>query len=545
MSEQAWGSEWAQVVDVIVVGSGAAGYGAAIGATRNGARVVVLEKTSFPGGTTAKSGGVMWICNNSVMKREGIPDDRNAALRYLARTAFPTLYNPRHDTLGLPENRFRLIETFYDRGTAELEEMENEGILEIEGVAYPDYYAQLPEDETPFGRCIQPKYPAGWRRGVDPTGGALLIDLLKKGAEKYGVETRLEHQVAHLVRNSDDEVVGVEVRIGRRTELIGARKGIVFATGGFLHNKDLAREFLRGPVLGGAAAEGATGDFVNIGLEAGAKLGNMSHAWWDQVVVELAARVPQTIHDVYSPFGDSMIMVNRFGKRVVNEKSPYNERGQAHFTWDTVRGEYPNLLLFWIFDDGVLLSPENSRFRFPIPNVGESYDFVISAPTLDGLAREIGKRLEKLEHATGRVRLDDGFVPSLTSTIVRWNEMSLRGKDEDFLRGESPIEQTWAGQARDGMPNPTMHPLSESGPYHCIILGPGALDTKGGPVINEHGQVLDTSDNPIPGLYGAGNCIASPAGQAYWGPGGTVGMSLIFGSIAGKHASIQTARRPD
>ena len=115
----------------------------------------------------------------------------------------------------------------------------------------------------------------------------------------------------------------------------------MFASGGFLHNRRLTLEYLRGPVLGGAAAEGSTGDFVDIGIEVGAQLGNMSHAWWDQVVAELAVRVPETIKDVYEPFGDSMVIVDRQGRRVVNEKVPYNERSQVHFDWDPVRREYP------------------------------------------------------------------------------------------------------------------------------------------------------------------------------------------------------------
>src|SRR5207249_4223213 len=102
---------------------------------------------------------------------------------------------------------------------------------------------------------------------------------------------------------------------------------------------ELARSFLRGPVLGGGAVDTAIGDFVRIGLEVGASLGNMCHAWWDQVAVEHAITVPSMIKDVYSPFGDS----NRHGRRVVNEKAVYNERGQAHFSWDPTRGEYPNL----------------------------------------------------------------------------------------------------------------------------------------------------------------------------------------------------------
>jgi len=153
----AWGSEWEEVADVVVVGSGAAGFGAAFSAARAGASVIVLEKAGFTGGTTGRSGGVMWVCNNPVMKARGLDDDRAAALRYLARTAYPTQYNPRHDTLGLPDNRYKVIEAFYDRGSEVLEEAVAAGMMELEEVPYPDYYAHLPEDETPFGRCIQAK----------------------------------------------------------------------------------------------------------------------------------------------------------------------------------------------------------------------------------------------------------------------------------------------------------------------------------------------------------------------------------------------------
>ena len=236
---EGWGDEWDTVADVVVVGTGVAGMAAAVAAASRGASVVVLERSAFTGGTTAKSGGVLWIPNNPLMRERGLVDDRADALRYLARTAYPTLYNPEHETLGLPADKHALLAAFYDNGSVAIEELVALEALSLESVDYPDYYADLPEDTAPNGRAVQPVFPDGWRRGIDPTGGQLLVDQLQAAAERLGAKVLLEHRAAHLVRNEQLEVVGLEVQVGRRTELFGARRGVIFCSGGFLHNKRL------------------------------------------------------------------------------------------------------------------------------------------------------------------------------------------------------------------------------------------------------------------------------------------------------------------
>jgi 3-oxosteroid 1-dehydrogenase len=544
MTNGAWGDEWDRVVDVVVVGGGAAGAAAAATAAGEGASVLVLEKAPAPGGTTALSGGVMWLPNNPLLRERGLVDERGAALRYMARTAYPTAYDPSSMTLGLPDDRYRILEAFYDNSAAAIEHLVSIGALEIESVEYPDYYAHLPEDACPTGRVVQPVLPSDWQMGRDPTGGHLLVDNLLQFAEGKGAELRTGHEVVQLLRNDAGEAVGVIAHVDRRTVLLGARRGVIFGSGGFLHNERLAMDHLRGPVFGGAASPAATGDFVKIGSEVGAQLGNMSNAWWDQVVVELAVRNRATMGDVYYAFGDSMLMVNRFGRRVVNEKAPYNERAQVHFQWDAHRGEYPNLLLFMIFDEAVVQSPERTIFRWPVPTDSRPRKYILTVDTLEELGRSLGERLAGLASRTGAAALGDDFDANLAATVERFNEMASRGVDEDFNRGETPIEQTWAGPPRNGAPSGSLYPLSPTGPYHCVILGPGALDTKGGPVTDEHARVLTLDGGSIPGLYGAGNCVASPAGQAYWGPGGTIGPAVTFGYIAARHAVREPDRRP-
>jgi hypothetical protein len=537
-----WGDEWDRVADVIVVGCGAAGASAAAVAAAAGASVVVLEKAPTAGGTTAASRCQLWIPNNRFLKAQGRRDERAAALRYMARTAYPTLYNAAAPDLGLPPDRYRLLEAFYDNGAATIDFFIDHDILEFEPVEWPGYYSHLPEDACPVGRTLQPVLPPDHVPGRDPSGGQTLVDALMRFAAEHGAELLVQHEVVHLIRNDADEVIGVETRAGLRTALIGAKRGIIFTTGGFLHDPRLALDHLRGPVFGGAASPHATGDFVRIGSEVGARFGNMAHAWWDQVVVELAVKNRATIGDVYAPFGDSMLMVNRFGRRAVNEKAPYNERGQAHFKWDPHRGEYPDLLLFMIFDDELVQSPAESMFRWPVPRDRRPRHYVITAGSLDDLTAEIAGRLEQLAPHTGGVELDPDFLPNLVATVASFNGYAAAGRDPEFQRGETPIEQAWAGPRREGAANGSMHPLAPQGPYYCVILGPGALDTKGGPITDEHGRVLDHSDRPIPGLYGAGNCVASPAGQAYWGPGGTIGPAVTFGAIAARHAVGRAGR---
>ncbi|MFV0315863.1 MAG: FAD-dependent oxidoreductase [Microthrixaceae bacterium] len=546
MGTETWGPEWDEVADLVVVGAGAAGAAAAATAAHDGASVIVLEKAEFTGGTTAKSGGQMWVPDNPLLRERGIVDERDSALRYMARTAYPVQYDPSADMLGLPEDRYRALGSFYDAGSGAIELLRSLGAMNLESIPYVDYYAHLDEDKCPQGRTISPILPDDWQVGSKVTGGQILVDDLLEYATDNGTKVLTNHEAKHVVRNPDGSVIGVEVRVGHRTVLIGATKGIVFASGGFLHDERMSLDYLRGPILGGAAASSATGDFVRIGIECGALLGNMGNAWWDQVVVELAARRHETPSDVYSPFGDSMLMVNRFGRRALNEKAPYNERGQAHFEWDQHLGEYPNLLMFMIFDEAVVDSPEQSIFRWPVPrDWSRERPFIITVDHLDELEPAIAARLENLAELTGRAELHEDFTATLNATVERFNEMARNGVDEDFHRGETPIEQVWAGEPRTEGASPSLYPLAETGPYHCVILGPGALDTKGGPVTDENARVVAVDGEPIVGLYGAGNCIASPAGQAYWGPGCTIGLAVTYGYLAAKHAVALDERRPE
>ena len=291
---------------------------------------------------------------------------------------------------------------------------------------------------------------------------------------------------------------------------------------------------------------GSTGDFIDIAGAIGARMGQLSGAWRCQVVIEEALHSRTLAAGVFFPPGDSSFQVNRFGVRVVNENRNYNDRSEIHGVFDPSRAEYPNQLTFMIYDQR---SAEAFAGVNPIPQNPATARYVLSANTLQELAGAIDERLKTLAARTGDFRLDPVFAANLGKTLQRFNGFARAGKDEDFARGAAAYDSEWhqafspmrsdTKWPANDMPSITMYPLREQGPYYAIILGAGALDTNGGPVIDASARVLDTHDQPIAGLYGTGNCIASPSREAYWGAGHPLGLSLTFGYIAANAAHRQ------
>jgi succinate dehydrogenase/fumarate reductase flavoprotein subunit len=178
-----------------------------------------------------------------------------------------------------------------------------------------------------------------------------------------------------------------------------------------------------------------------------------------------------------------------------------------------------------------------NRGLFMKPGVNAPY--ILSGATLEELTHAIEHRLDEIAGRTGDYRLDANFVANLRESITRFNGFAQTGKDLDFHRGESPYQIAAHGEPRNpgAVPNVTMRSMAGTGPYYAIMFCAGTLDTKGGPKTNTAGEVLDVDEKPIRGLYGAGNCVASPAGQAYWSGGATLGLALVFGALAGKSAA--------
>mgnify|MGYP003386282802 CR=1 FL=1 len=534
---------WDDETDVLVVGTGAAGSAAAVFARQAGAAVLMVEKADYYGGTTAKSQGGYWVPNNSLMRARGLSDPRDAALRYMARLAHPESYHAQQPMLGLAARDHELIATFYDNAARVIDALGACGALASTffpggaGFQYmPDYYAHLPENAAPFGRILSPRMADG-----SPGLGIEIARQFEAAMKTLAVPVRFGHRAQRLLMDAAGAVIGLELATGAGdVRRIRARRGVIFGTGGFIHNPQLRREFLRGTVYGGCTVPAAQGDLIPIAIAAGAQLGNMQNAWWSQVVFEQALANSAVPMNVFVPPGDSMLQVNRYGQRFVNEKFVYNERTQLHFVWDPVRAEFTNLLTFMIYDQR---TAEQFAGMYPVPQGAAPY--VLRADTLDGLAGAIGERLASLEHASGSFSLDVEFAQNLKRGVERFNNFATSGLDQDFQRGGTPIEQYFHALYRppgqqNPAPNATLHPLAARGPYYAIILCAGVLDTKGGPKIDVHARMLDAAGQPLPGLYGAGNCIAAPAAQAYWSAGATIGSALVFGALAGEHAATRT-----
>jgi succinate dehydrogenase/fumarate reductase flavoprotein subunit len=530
--------------DIVVVGSGAAAYSAAITACERGAEVVMVEKSSLYGGTTLRSGGGFWIPNNRFQREKGIKDERDDAIRYMARYSFPHLYDPEDIRLGLPENEYGLISTYCDTASKMVDFLWDIGALksmqEINWTGQPqvDYMDHIPENKGIRGRTLYSVMPDG-TLGM----GSELIRQLKEWADEHDIQLLLNHRVVRIRRNTSGHVVGVEaVNVDSNKVTFKARKAVIFGSGGFTFNPNLMLHFQRGPHFGGCAAPTNTGDFVLMASAIGALLGNMAGAFRAEVVLEQAISDPDGFYTVFFILGDSILMVDRYGLRVMDEKRNYTDRAMMHFVWDPVRAEWKNMLLFLVYDQRTATFWQGFP---PLPLQDFPASYVITGSTWAELARNINERLVSLAPKIGGFSLDQSFAGNLKKTVSHFNKLARTGVDVDFHRGEFAYDREWTTfpplvpdveWPPSDTKNYTMHPLSPKGPYYAIILGAGTLDTNGGPIINSRAKVLDTNRQPIPGLYGAGNCIASPTANAYWGAGSTIGPAMTFGHIAGLNA---------
>lgn len=587
--------------DVVVVGAGAAGLSAALGAIREdpSTSVLVLESGRSYGGTSYRSGGRMWIPNNSDMVAAGLEDPRDMALRYMARLAYPSVYKPSGRWLGLERRHHAQLEAYYDRGSEIMDHYRGAGILPweaerfhlfpwandpygMEGMWHPDYHPELPENVPKGGRTIAPKHfdPSGITRGENLGGpnygaglyGSDLIEWLHYGARLAGVAFRYDIRVRDLVtstdRDGDTHVEGVvaEAATSLGPEMIRASRGVVFAAGGFSKNDAMvARHFSgdRDLTGGGCAVTTAVGDLAGIAERYGFMLELMDEAWFIENIYEQYKKDPDSVltpnylvFQAYWLNGDSMIVVNRRGVRVFNEKTNYDDRTRLHFQPD-------NRFLFSVFDQHTL-----EHFPGFGGHVTPAMDTIIGpAGSTEELERQLRARMD-VDPATAAFGLSSGFGGDLGSTISRFNRFARTGHDRDFRRGETSIDLWWhafcltfqgvnanvggvgvrdclsanVDENGDPYPNVTMRPLEP--PYYAVILSSGLQDTKGGPAIDQHGRILDRRGRPVAGLYGAGNCIASPAGAGYWGAGGTLGPAVVFGHIAGRHAASRVPVLP-
>lgn len=527
--------------DIVVVGAGGAGLPSALFCRWLGNSVAILEKAEALGGTAQKAAFWYWVPNNVPMRAMGLLDRKEDFLRYVARLTAAQNFDPASPTLGLCDWEYDTCNAFYESASPAAELLNEKGALVYRHCPdVPDYFAELEPDGVARGRVLVPA-------DAGPTmsdGGLVAVASMARAAAREGVDIFLRHRVTGILRNDPGQVIGVEAMTPNGVANVRARKAVIFATGGYTHSPELRKNFLAFPAYGGCAAVTNEGDLIRLSSPLGVQLRNMNYAWCCPTSLEKAVQKDPGMVGMFSVAGDSMIFVDKTGRRTVNEKLSYNELAQHFFVWDGAKAEYPNLVMAAIWDQRSQTHSASDEYgRLIVPH-GADDAHVIKGDTLEELVSNIAERLAKYAHVTGGLRLASNFLENLRATIDRFNAFAEAGKDLDFHRGERVVEVLFNGNVKDepGRRNVTMWPIANSGPYYAALVTGGTLDTKGGPKTNTDGQILDVADRPIPGLYGVGNCVASASGRAYWAGGATLGPIIAFAYRAADKADKEAVR---
>lgn len=557
-------------VDLLVVGSGT-GMAAALAARELGLSVLIVEKSSYVGGSTARSGGALWLPASPVLdeanagdtaERAGTyldsvvagsaPPQRSAAfvaqvsatVEMLRRTTPLRLFWARDYSDYHPEEpggsaagRTCECRPFDTSLLGEYRTRLEPGLMEVT-VPMPttgaDYrwmnlVARLPRKGIPVyakrlaqgvgGRMLGRRYAAG--------GQGLMAGLFT-GVLRAGIPIWTGTTLTHLTRRGE-RVSGAVVEHGGREVTISARRGVVLATGGFDHRMEMRWKFqsesLGADLSLGAAAN--TGDGIRAGQEIGAAIDLMDQAWWFPAVAPLPGKAPAVMLAERSLPG--CLIVDQHGRRFVNEATDYMSFGQRLLELE--RSGSPVESMWIVFDQQYRNSYVFGAELFPrmrIPQAWYDAGIAVRADNLAELGAGIGVP-----------------VPEFVETMTRFNQNAAAGEDPDFGRGRSAYDRYYGDPTVK--PNPNLRPLV-NGPFYAVRMVLSDLGTCGGLKTDERARVLREDGGPIAGLYAIGNTAANAFGTTYPGAGATIAQGLVYGYIAAQEAArpsaAQEAARP-
>jgi 3-oxosteroid 1-dehydrogenase len=551
-----------QAYDVVVVGSGSAGATAALRARELGLSVLIIEKAHKYGGTSATSGGVLWIPNHGLTKGG---DSREQALEYLNHLVSGNIQRDR-------------LEAFVDQGPEMVRFLQSLGIA-VMAATWPDYFPETPGaradrsiicptfDGTELGEkftLMREQYTRfkllnryamdlseffalsartkGWRRVLMKilwrywtdfgtrrisrrdrrfTSGAALMGQIYKRIFERGIEVRLETKLSELLL-ADGKVSGVRVTSYGRSYDITARQGVVLSAGGFEWNQELRDRFFPVPGLtrhSSSPEDANRGEALLAGMKIGAATEHTEAGWW---IPTMQMPMPNTsnfeeIHQAAFDVGrPHSVCVNRQGVRFVDEACGYDDFGKAMVVDQQKTGS--NCPCWLVFDahfrakftaGGFMPTAVMPDRKIPI----DFWDhYIFKAATIEELAAKI------------EVPLD-----ALKATVQKMNEYARAGKDPEFGRGGNDYDRFFGDPT--SKPNPSLGTI-EAAPFYAVPMHLGDLGTKGGLKADARARVLDGGGRPIPNLYAAGNASGSPFGNCYPGAGGTIGPAMTFGYVA-------------